>query len=96
MTITYLGHSCFEIKTNNSKILVDPFLVMSPKYDTNSISDLFVTHGHGDHLGSAIEISKKTGTRCTKHSVPVFYLPCKIVFEPFPTEIPDSVKNCSE
>ena len=65
MKITYLGHSCFEIETSNKKILIDPFLVMSPNYKPQNISDIFVTHGHGDHLGSAIEISKNNNTTIT-------------------------------
>ena len=65
MQITYLGHSAFEIKTEKGKILVDPFLVMSHNYDFTGVTDIFVTHGHGDHLGSAIEISQKTGAKIT-------------------------------
>ena len=65
MQITYLGHSAFEIITNNKKILIDPFLVLSPNYNFQGVTDIFVTHGHGDHLGSAIEISKKTGATIT-------------------------------
>lgn len=65
MQITYLGHSAFEIKVNNKKILIDPFLVMCPDYDYSNVTDIFVTHGHADHLGSAIEISKKTGAKIT-------------------------------
>lgn len=65
MKLTYLGHSAFEIKIANSKILVDPFLVCSPNYDISGVTHIFVTHGHGDHLGSAIEISKKTGALIT-------------------------------
>ena len=65
MQITYLGHSAFEIKTNNKKILVDPFLVMYPNYDITGVTDIFVTHGHSDHLGNAIEISQKTGAKIT-------------------------------
>ena len=65
MQITYLGHSAFEIKTNNKKILVDPFLVMYPNYDITGVTDIFVTHGHSDHLGNSIEISQKTGAKIT-------------------------------
>lgn len=65
MQIKYLGHSAFEIETNNKKILIDPFLVLSPNYIPENITDIFVTHGHADHLGSAIEISKKTGATIT-------------------------------
>ena len=63
MNIKYLGHSAFEIKTNDKKILIDPFLIMYPNYDINGVTDIFVTHGHSDHLGSAIEISQKTGAK---------------------------------
>lgn len=65
MQITYLGHSAFEIITNDKKILIDPFLVLSPSYDLNGITNIFVTHGHGDHLGNAVEISKQTGAVIT-------------------------------
>ena len=65
MQITYLGHSCFEIETNNQKLLIDPFLIMAPDYNPQGVTDIFVTHGHSDHLGSAIEISKKTGAAIT-------------------------------
>ena len=65
MKIKYLGHSCFEITTSDKKILIDPFLIASPNYDFQKVSDVFVTHGHGDHLGSAVEISKKTGAIVT-------------------------------
>ena len=60
MKITYLGHSAFEITTKAHKILIDPFLVCSPNYKSDGVSDIFVTHGHSDHLGSAIEISSRT------------------------------------
>ena len=60
MNIKYLGHSAFEIEISNKKILIDPFLVKVPNYKPEGISEIFVTHGHGDHLGSAIEISKQT------------------------------------
>ena len=65
MQITYLGHSAFEIKTEKGKILIDPFLVKCPDYDYSGTTDIFVTHGHGDHLGNAIEISQKTGAKIT-------------------------------
>ena len=65
MNIKYLGHSAFEIKTNGKKILIDPFLVCCPEYRAENVYDIFVTHAHGDHLGSAIEISKATGAPIT-------------------------------
>ena len=65
MKLTYLGHSAFEIFTKGQKILIDPFLVQSPNYDINGVTDIFVTHAHSDHLGSAIEISRKNKAKIT-------------------------------
>ena len=65
MNIKYLGHSAFEIETNGKKFLIDPFLVCMPTYKPENIYDIFVTHGHSDHLGSAIDISKATGAPIT-------------------------------
>jgi len=65
MDICYLGHSAFEITTHGKKILIDPFLVCSPQYIPENISDIFVTHGHSDHLGNAVSISSKTGAPIT-------------------------------
>lgn len=65
MYIHYLGHSAFEIVTEKHKILIDPFLVCVPNYKPEKISDIFVTHGHSDHLGNSIEISIKTGAPIT-------------------------------
>ncbi len=81
MDIRYLGHSAFELETQGKKILIDPFLVCSPGYKPECLTDIFVTHGHGDHLGSAVELSKQTGAPitavyelanyCSKQGVPV-------------------------
>lgn len=65
MKLKYLGHSAFEIKTDNSTILIDPFLVKCPEYDYSEVSDIFVTHGHSDHLGKAPQIAIKTGAVIT-------------------------------
>ena len=66
MNIKYLGHSAFLIKTNKEGILIDPFLVFTKDYSNiekftkENIKTIFVTHGHSDHFGSAIEISRLT------------------------------------
>lgn len=65
MNLRYLGHSAFEISTNNSKILVDPFLVKSNDYDYSDVTDIFVTHGHSDHVGKAPKIAIETGAPVT-------------------------------
>ncbi len=58
--LKYLGHSCFEIKTQKQSILIDPYIQASKNYDyrEENITDIFVTHGHADHLGSTFDIAK--------------------------------------
>lgn len=65
MDIKYLGHSAFELSADGKKILIDPFLAAMPDYKPENIYNIFVTHAHGDHLGSAIDISKQTGAPIT-------------------------------
>jgi L-ascorbate metabolism protein UlaG (beta-lactamase superfamily) len=64
--IKYLGHSSFLISSADSNVLIDPFLTGNPMAAMSSdelTPDLIlVTHGHEDHLGDAIEISKRTGS----------------------------------
>jgi L-ascorbate metabolism protein UlaG (beta-lactamase superfamily) len=63
--VTYLGHSAFRIETGGKNILIDPFLEGNPKAaskpDEVPADLILVTHGHGDHLGDAIAIAKRTG-----------------------------------
>lgn len=65
MKLKYLGHSAFEISILDYKILIDPFLIKCPDYDYSKTTDIFVTHGHSDHLGDSIKISKETNATIT-------------------------------
>lgn len=65
MKLTYLGHSAFEIQTDGGKILLDPFLEAYPSYHAQGITDILLSHGHADHLGSAIEIAQKCDATIT-------------------------------
>ena len=65
MQIKWLGHSAFEIKTNNKTILLDPALKINPNAavkpkDIKKADYILISHGHFDHLGDSIEIAKKT------------------------------------
>ena len=65
--LKYIGHSAFEIKHNDKSILIDPWVSINPKYkykDANII-DIFVTHGHSDHVGEAVEIAKEKDATIT-------------------------------
>ena len=63
--LTFIGHSAFYFEKTDCGILIDPFISNNPaaKFDISGkkITDIIVTHGHGDHLGDAVPITKKTG-----------------------------------
>lgn len=62
---TWYGHAAIGIETNGYKILVDPFLSDCPTSSTapESLQPDFIllSHGHGDHVGDAVQIAKRTG-----------------------------------
>lgn len=68
MRIYFHGHACFEIQGQEGRILIDPFLkgnasaVAKPE-DFTQLDGILVTHGHSDHLGDAIALSKQTGAK---------------------------------
>jgi len=63
--ITWLGHATFLIHTPGGKIvLIDPWVMgnpMCPEKEKNlkHVDIMLVTHGHGDHIGDAVQIAKK-------------------------------------
>lgn len=72
--IKYLGHSAFDIVLtgldgSEKHILIDPWLTnpLSPvkpsDYNNISLDYIIVTHDHGDHMGEAIEIARKTNAK---------------------------------
>src|SRR2546430_8774129 len=64
VSVTWLGHAAFRIDSPNGKrIYVDPWLD-NPKCPENEQKPeradiVAVTHGHSDHVGSAVEIAKE-------------------------------------
>ncbi len=65
MKLRYFSHSSFQITTDAGQIiLIDPFLDDNPtspvKSDEVSADFIVLTHAHGDHIGDAFKIAKRT------------------------------------
>jgi L-ascorbate metabolism protein UlaG (beta-lactamase superfamily) len=62
---SYFGHSCFMIDNGITKLLFDPYFTGNPaatvKQEDVDCQYIFVSHAHGDHLGDAALIAKRTG-----------------------------------
>jgi L-ascorbate metabolism protein UlaG (beta-lactamase superfamily) len=63
--VTYYGHACFSVQVKNRTLLFDPFISGNPlakAIDAKKVPADFilVSHGHGDHVGDAVEIAKRT------------------------------------
>ncbi|MDR0912313.1 MAG: metal-dependent hydrolase [Methanobrevibacter sp.] len=66
MEIKWLGHSAFQIISDNGvKLLIDPFISNNPSCNV-PVEDfeadyILLTHGHSDHFGDTLEIANRTG-----------------------------------
>ena len=64
VSVTWLGHASFRVDSPGGKrIYVDPWLG-NPKCpdsekEPERIDVIAITHGHGDHVGETVELSKK-------------------------------------
>lgn len=63
--LTYFGHGTFQIVTAEKTIIIDPFFTGNPAAPISAKDVapdvLIVSHGHGDHVGDAVEIAQRTG-----------------------------------
>jgi L-ascorbate metabolism protein UlaG (beta-lactamase superfamily) len=63
--LTWLGHATFRIQTPGGKIvIIDPWIMGNPacpatEKEVKKVDVMLCTHGHGDHIGDAVEIAKK-------------------------------------
>lgn len=63
--LTWHGHATLGFETSGYHVLVDPFFSGNPAADTTpdivKADFILVSHGHGDHIGDAIQIAQRTG-----------------------------------
>jgi L-ascorbate metabolism protein UlaG (beta-lactamase superfamily) len=63
--LTWLGHATFRVETPGGKtIYIDPWVMGNPmtpasEKTVKKVDVMLCTHGHGDHIGDAVEIAKK-------------------------------------
>lgn len=66
-TLTWYGHAAFGLDIDGVKVAVDPFLSDNPaatiKPEELEADFILISHGHGDHVGDAIPIAKRTGAQ---------------------------------
>ncbi len=68
MKLTWLGHGGFRIEIEDQTLLLDPWLSGNPVFPEESrdaaiagATHILLTHGHGDHTGDALALSRETG-----------------------------------
>jgi L-ascorbate metabolism protein UlaG (beta-lactamase superfamily) len=63
--LTWLGHATFRLETPGGKtIIIDPWVMNNPacppqERNVKKVDFMLITHGHGDHIGDAVEIARK-------------------------------------
>jgi len=63
--VTWHGHAALTLDVDGTILLVDPYLSDNPVAETGPESVkadyILISHGHGDHVGDAVQIAKRTG-----------------------------------
>ena len=64
LTATFHGHACFLLEGDGKRVVIDPFLTGNPAAVIGpdalpKLDAILLSHGHGDHLGDAVALSKR-------------------------------------
>ncbi len=65
MKLTWYGHAAMGLEAGGKRLLVDPFFSGNPAApitaDQAQADYILISHGHGDHVGDAVAIARRTG-----------------------------------
>ncbi len=65
LKVTWFGHAALGLETGGYKVLVDPYFTSNPAASQTArqaqADFILVSHGHGDHVGDALDIARRTG-----------------------------------
>ena len=71
-TLTFYGQSTFVLTHGDTKIIIDPWLNGSPwkiaTADEIDVQYILISHAHGDHIGDAASIARRTGAKVVSTS----------------------------
>jgi len=78
-TLTFHGHAtCTVVTGAGTRLVIDPFFTDNPVCDVSAdeveADFILVTHGHGDHLGDAVSMARRTGATVISTVEVVSYL----------------------
>jgi L-ascorbate metabolism protein UlaG (beta-lactamase superfamily) len=63
--LTWYGHAAFGMDIDGTQVLLDPFISDNPTAEVDMhelLADfIIISHGHGDHVGDALAIARRTG-----------------------------------